>query len=139
MVEKKEGYIQFPTLPEDLDGNMVRLLWEYAKLPETDREAIYKQYQILSKLERTREEVDKANLYKIAPENIEKFLQCIQLITSQLFHEAMSLARYVFEECFVKGNDVEDIMPGDPRKQEAILAMYMLFLDDENGDLGMPS
>lgn len=40
---------------------------------------------------------------------------------------------------FVKGNDVEDIMLGAPRKQEAILAMYMLFLDDENGDLGMPS
>lgn len=49
------------------------------------------------------------------------------------------VAQYVFEKCFVKEKDVEDIMPDDPRKQEAVLAMYMLFLDEENGDLGMPS
>ena len=50
MFEKKDGYIQLPPLPEELDGKMVRLLWEYAKMPEADREATYRQYQVLSTL-----------------------------------------------------------------------------------------
>ena len=35
-VEKmeKEKYIQLPPIPEELDGNVVRMIWEYTKLPE---------------------------------------------------------------------------------------------------------
>jgi hypothetical protein len=49
------------------------------------------------------------------------------------------LAQYVYEECFVNGKDVEEILSDDPRKTEAILATYMLFLNNGNGDVGMPS
>ena len=35
--------------------------------------------------------------------------------------------------------DVEEILSDDPRKTEAILATYMLFLNNGNGDVGMPS
>ena len=78
MFEKKDGYIQLPPLPENLDGKMVRLLWEYAKLPAADREATYRQYQVLSKLERTAEEIDEASVYHVDPENIDAFLQRIR-------------------------------------------------------------
>ena len=37
MIEKKKGYIQLPPLPEELDGGLVHVLWEYAKLPEAER------------------------------------------------------------------------------------------------------
>ena len=37
------------------------------------------------------------------------------------------------------GKDVEEILSDDPRKTEAILATYMLFLNNGNGDVGMPS
>ena len=53
--------------------------------------------------------------------------------------ESIKVAQYVYEECFVNGRDVEEILSDDPRKTEAILATYMLFLNNENGDVGMPS
>ena len=31
---EKEKYIQLPPIPEELDGNVVRMIWEYTKLPE---------------------------------------------------------------------------------------------------------
>lgn len=140
MFEKKDGYIQLPPLSEELDGKMVRLLWEYAKLPAADREATYRQYQVLSKLERTEEEVEEARVYHVDPENIDSFLQSIRAIVSELFREAMGLSQYVYEECFVKGKDIEEILPDDdPRMEEALWSMYMLFLDSKNGDLGMQS
>lgn len=43
MIEKKNGYMQLPPLPEELDGSLVHVLWEYAKLPEAERTATYKQ------------------------------------------------------------------------------------------------
>ena len=134
MFEKKDGYIQLPPLPENLDGKMVRLLWEYAKLPAAYREATYRQYQVLSKLERTAEEIDEASVYHVDPENIDAFLQRIRAIVSELFREAMGLSQYVYEECFVKGKEIEEILPDDdPRMEEALWSMYMLFLDSQDG------
>ncbi len=43
-----EKYIQLPPIPEELDGNVVRLIWEYAKLPEKEQQFIYEQYKVLS-------------------------------------------------------------------------------------------
>lgn len=135
MFGKKEGYIQLPPLPEEMDGKMVRLLWEYAKLPVADQEAIYRQYQVLSKLERTEEEVDEANVYHVDPENLDSFRQSISAIVSELFREAMGLSQYVYEECFVKGKDIEEIIPDDdPRMEEALWSMYMLFMDSGKSD-----
>lgn len=44
------------------------------------------------------------------------------------------LSQYVYEECFVKGNSLEEIMPDDPRTQEAITAVYMLYMDEQKTD-----
>ncbi len=140
MVEKKDGYIQLPPIPEELDGKMVGLLWEYAKIPKADQEATYRQYQILSKLERTQEEVNEASVYQVDPEKIDGFLESIRVIISELFREAMGLSQYVYEECFVKGKRIEEILPDDdPRMEEALWSMYMLFMDDGAGDTGMLS
>ena len=75
---------------------------------------------------------------------LKKFLEmCIRdsmkAVIAELFREAVGLAQYVYEECFVNGKDVEEILSDDPRKTEAILATYMLFLNNGNGDVGMPS
>ena len=71
---------------------------------------------------------DKINLLKFLCTERRRFLW-----------EAVRLAQYVYEECFVNGRDVEEILSDDPRKTEAILATYMLFLNNGNGDVGMPS
>ena len=44
----KEKYIQLPPIPEELDGNVVRLIWEYTKLPEKEQQFVYEQYKVLS-------------------------------------------------------------------------------------------
>ena len=44
MIEKKKGYIQLPPLPEELDGGLVHVLWEYAKLSEAERTVTFKQF-----------------------------------------------------------------------------------------------
>lgn len=127
-------YIQLPPLEKNTDGNLVRLLWEYARLPEKDQEATYKQYQILSKKDRTQEEIEEASVHQVDPENIDSFLQSIRVVISELFHEAMGLSQYVYEECFVKGKDINEILPDDdPRMREALLSMYMLFMEDGLG------
>lgn len=63
-------------------------------------------------------------VYHVDPENIAGFLESIRRVVTGIFHEAIGLAQYVYEECFVKGNSLEDIMPGDPRTQKAITAVY---------------
>ena len=73
------------------------------------------------------------------PENIEEFGKNMKAVIAELFREAVGLAQYVYEECFVNGRDVEEILSDDPRKTEAIIATYMLFLNNGNGDVGMPS
>ena len=73
------------------------------------------------------------------PENIEKFGNNMKAVIAELFREAVGLAQYVYEECFVNGRDVEEILSDDSRKTEAILATYMLFLNNGNGYVGMPS
>ena len=45
---RKEKYIQLPPIPEELDGNVVRMIWEYTKLPEKERQFVYEQYKVLS-------------------------------------------------------------------------------------------
>lgn len=135
----KEKYIQLPPIPEELDGNVVRLIWEYTKLPEKEQQFIYEQYKVLSDDSRSKSDVDAVLFKPDHPENIEEFSQNMRAVISELFREAVGLAQYVYEECFVNGKDVEEILSDDPRKTEAILATYMLFLNNGNGDVGMPS
>ena len=45
---RKEKYIQLPPIPEELDGNVVRMIWEYTKLPEKEQQFVYEQYKVLS-------------------------------------------------------------------------------------------
>ena len=129
----KEKYIQLPPIPEELDGNVVRMIWEYTKLPEKEQQFVYEQYKVLSDDSRNESDVDAVLIKPDHPENIEEFGNNMKAVIAELFREAVGLAQYVYEECFVNGKD------DDPRKTEAILATYMLFLNNGNGDVGMPS
>lgn len=133
MIEKKNGYIQLPPLPEELDGSLVHVLWEYVKLPDAERTATFKQYWELANAGREKT-VEDTEVYYVDPENVAGFLESIRRVMAGIFHEAIGLSQYVYEECFVKGNALEDIMPEDPRMQEAITAVYMLYMDDKKAD-----
>lgn len=128
-----------PPIPEELDGNVVRLIWEYTKLPKKEQQFIYEQYKVLSDDSRSESDVDAVLIKPDNPENIEEFSNNMGAVIAELLREAVGLAQYVYEECFVNGKDVEEILSDDPRKTEAILATYMLFLENRNGDVGMPS
>lgn len=44
----------------------------------------------------------------------------------------MGLSEYDYEECFVKGKDIEEVLPDDdPRMEEALWLMYMMFLENQ--------
>lgn len=135
----KEKYIQLPPIPEELDGNVVRLIWEYTKLPEKEQQFVYEQYKVLSDDSSSENDFNAVLIKPDHPEKIEKFGNNMKAVIAELFREAVGLAQYVYEECFVNGKDVEEILSDDPRKTEAILATYMLFLNTGNGDVGMPS
>ena len=128
-----------PPIPEELDGNVVRLIWEYTKLPEKEQQFVYEQYKVLSDDPRNESDVDAVLIKPDHPEKIEEFGNNMKAVIAELFREAVRLAQYVYEECFVNGRDVEEILSDDSRKTEAILATYMLFLNNGNGDVGMPS
>ena len=135
----KEKYIQLPPIPEELDGNVVRLIWEYTKLPKKEQKFIYEQYKVLSDDSSSESDVNAVLIKPDHPEKIEEFGNNMKAVIAELFREAVGLAQYVYEECFVNGRDVEEILSDDSRKTEAILATYMLFLNNGNGDVGMPS
>ena len=104
-----------------------------------ERQFVYEQYKVLSDDSRSESDVDVVLIKPDNPENIEEFGNNMKAVIAELFREAVGLAQYVYEECFVNGRDVEEILSDDPRKTEAILATYMLFLNNGNGDVGMPS
>ena len=135
----KEKYIQLPPIPEELDGNVVRLIWEYTKLPKKEQKFIYEQYKVLSDDSSSESDVNAVLIKPDHPEKIEEFGNNMKAVIAELFREAVRLSQYVYEDCFVNGRDVEEILSDDPRKTEAILATYMLFLNNGNGDVGMPS
>ena len=136
---RKEKYIQLPPIPEELDGNVVRLIWEYTKLPKKEQKFIYEQYKVLSDDSSGESDVNAVLIKPDHPEKIEEFGNNMKAVIAELFREAVRLAQYVYEECFVNGRDVEEILSDDSRKTEAIIATYMLFLNNGNGDVGMPS
>ena len=115
------------------------MIWEYTKLPEKEQQFVYEQYKVLSDDSRNESDVDAVLIKPDHPENIEEFGNNMKAVIAELFREAVRLAQYVYEDCFVNGRDVEEILSDDPRKTEAILATYMLFLNNGNGDVGMPS
>lgn len=136
---RKEKYIQLPPIPEELDGNVVRMIWEYTKLPEKEQQFVYEQYKVLSDDFSSESDFNAVLIKPDHPEKIEEFGNNMKAVIAELFREAVGLAQYVYEEWFVNGRDVEEILSDDPRKTEAILATYMLFLNNGNGDVGMPS
>lgn len=106
----KEKYIQLPPIPEELDGNVVRMIWEYTKLPEKEQQFVYEQYKVLSDDSRNESDVDAVLIKPDNPENIEEFGKNMKAVIAELFREAVGLAQYVYEECFVNGRDVEEIV-----------------------------
>lgn len=70
---RKEKYIQLPPIPEELDGNVVRMIWKYTKLPEKEQQFVYEQYKVLSDDSNSESDVDAVLIKPDHPENIEEF------------------------------------------------------------------
>ena len=47
-----------PPIPEELDGNVVRLILEYTKLPKKEQQFIYEKYKVLSDDSRSESDMD---------------------------------------------------------------------------------
>ena len=70
---RKEKYIQLPPIPEELDGNVVRLIWEYTKLPEKEQQFVYEQYKVLSDDSSSESDFNAVLIKPDHPEKIEEF------------------------------------------------------------------
>lgn len=70
---RKEKYIQLPPIPEELDGNVVRMIWEYTKLPEKEQQFVYEQYKVLSDDSSSESDVNAVlNCYALGRKRIQK-------------------------------------------------------------------
>lgn len=118
-------------------GELLGLTWDCIDISDEAIEAGRPYLYINKESQRVSKDALKTldtEVYHVDPENIAGFLESIRRVVAGIFHEAIGLAQYVYEECFVKGNSLEDIMPDDPRTQEAITAVYMLYMDEQNAD-----
>ena len=88
---EKEKYIQLPPIPEELDGNVVRMIWEYTKLPEKEQQFVYEQYKVLSDDSRNESDVDAVLIKPDHPENIEEFGNNMKAVIAELFREVVGL------------------------------------------------
>lgn len=122
-----------------MDGRTVRMIWEYAKLPKKEQQNIYDQYKVLSDDSRTTNDVESIVVKPDTPEKIEEFAKNMQEVIAELFREAAGLAQYVYEECFVKGKDIESLLTDDERMSEALFGMYMLFMENQEETPGYMS
>lgn len=120
---RKEKYIQLPPIPEELDGNVVRMIWEYTKLPEKEQQFVYEQYKVLSDDSSSESDFNAVLIKPDHPEKIEEFGNNMKAVIAELFRETVGLAQYVYEECFVKkhlmsgtGIRIGSAMPGIGRR-----------------------
>lgn len=97
----EQGKNQLPPIPEELDGNVVRLILEYTKLPKKEQQFIYEQYKVLSDDSRSESDVDAVFINSDNPVIIEEFSKNMRAVIEELFREAVGLAKYVYEKCFV--------------------------------------
>lgn len=135
-MDKKYDMIQLPPLPKDTDAETLRLLWEYAKMPEEGQERMKEYFDMALKL--AGHPIDKTKeIYEIPSDGFEGFQAAMKEMIGNLIVELSQFACWVYHQIYVQGESAEDLLIKHPEAGDLIRIMSEVFdvmiKNDEEG------
>ena len=122
----EKEYIQLPPLPADLDGDAVRVIWEFAKLSDEEKISVHDD---MSKIMGGKDEVPEMpkEYRKIELKEIEGYVDSLRNLMASLIVEASDIAAWVFARKYIDGFTVEQMVEELPHAEKFIRAMDIKF------------
>ena len=119
-------YIQLPPIPADLDWDVVKVIWEFAKLSEDEREKVHSDLGII--IGGKDEVLEKPkNCREIEPEEIEDYVEALRGLIAALVKESSDIAAWVFARKYINGCTLEEMLEEMPDAAKFIEAMDIMF------------
>lgn len=127
MCKEEKTYIQLPPMESDTDGNVVKLIWEYMKLPKDHRDAVRKQFEILCEGgEEVFEDMHLA-VSHIPEEEIEPFQETMKSVLREVLIDACNMACWVYHHKYELGWGLQEMVEVQPLAKEYIEAICFYF------------
>ena len=121
-----EEYIQLPPLERSLEGEAVSLIWEYAKLPQGKRDAVYHDLLVMTGAEGNAFEERKVSR-KVELEEIKEYVDAIKELMRSMILEASSIATWVCAKKYMDGYTLEQMISELPEAESFIVVIDTFF------------
>lgn len=126
-------YIQLPPLPADLEADALKVIWEYLKLSDEQKENVL--FDLKGMVGETDGEYEVPENYRRIPiEEIEDYVQTIRELIRSLTWQASDIAAWVFVRKIVNGCSVEDMIEELPHAKDFIIIMDTLIEKNLRGE-----
>ena len=132
MLQKKmdmngdEEYIQLPPMERWLSGEFVRVIWEYAKLSQEEKDKVYQDLLVVTGEEEEAFEERKA-AREVEMEDIRDYVDAIKAMMRTIIFEASSIAAWVYTKKYMEGYTLEQMVDELPKAELFILAINLFF------------
>lgn len=127
MCKEEKTYIQLPPMESDMDGNVVKLIWEYMKLPKDHRDAVRKQFEILCEGgEKIFVDMHLA-VSHIPEEEIAPFQETMKSVLREVLIGASNMACWVYHHKYELGWSLQEMMSAQPIAKNYIVAIDFFF------------
>ena len=132
-MNKNKDFIQLPPLPADMDGDAVIILWEYAKMPDEERNHI-REYFDMARQKAGEAEAGGEEICHIPAEEAEGFRKALKDMTGALIVEISQFSCMLYDLIYVKGQKPEILIEQHPESAGLIRIMSELFTDMKKGN-----
>lgn len=122
----EKEYIQLPPLPADLNGEAVKMVWEFAKLTGDVQESVLNDMcEILG--EKGKKVNVPKNHRKVANEEITDYVEAVGELMRSIVWEASDIAAWVFVRKIIDKCSVEEMIEELPHAKNFIIIMDTMF------------
>lgn len=122
----EKEYIQLPPLPVDLNGEAVKMVWEFAKLTGDVQESVLNDLcEMLG--EKGKKYNVPQNYSKVANEEIADYVDAVGELMRSIVWEASDIAAWVFVRKIIEKYSVEEMIEELPYAKNFIIVMDTMF------------
>ena len=127
-MDKKFDMIQLPPLPKDTDAETLKLLWEYAKMPEEGQKRMKEYFDMALKLDN--HPIDKTKeIYEIPSDGLKSFQAVMKDMIGNLIVELSQFACWVYHQIYVQGKSAGSLLSEHPESGDLIRIMSDVFAE----------
>ena len=118
-------YIQLPPLPADLEADALKVIWEYLKLSNEEKECVlFDMKRIIGETEGEYEVPE--NYRRIPNAEIEDYVETLRELIQCLTWQASDIAAWVFVRKIIKGCSLDEMIEELPHAEKFIIIMDTL-------------